>query len=136
MVFILVEGSWSQIAGVIVVRRLRRVAARDQLVALGQSAYWWVNRATPESEPLTLRINRLQQWQDVSDIEWDGSAFWVLRDDRRRGAKARFGLHHLSADGARRYDAASHYSLGQLVTLAQDPQQSGRLWLVQKRDRH
>jgi len=61
VVFNLVERSWSQIAGVTNVRRLRRVADRDELVALGQSSYWWVNRATLESEPLTLRINRLQQ---------------------------------------------------------------------------
>ena len=68
-------------------------------------------------------------------LEFDGQAFWVLRDNRHRRTKSRVGLYRLSADGTAQYDAAGHYYLGQLETVVQDPDHANRLWLVRKRDR-
>ena len=121
------------------IQRLRRVAGRNELLALGKTHYWWINQDTLASEPLVLRPPGTQQfrapeWQDVRDLEYDGSAFWVLRDDRSRGIKSRNGLFRLSAQGVKHYTAAGSYSLLKLVRLAQDPEQSNLLWLVTARD--
>jgi hypothetical protein len=70
----------------------------------------------------------------VRDLEYDGSAFWVLRDDRSRGIQARPGLFRLSAQGVKHHTTAGSYSLGKLVKLAQDPGQPNLLWLVTARD--
>ncbi len=131
---------WSPITGVRDVQRLRTVAARDELLALGSSRYWWINRDSLASEVLVLGLAGAPaianaNWQDVRDLEYDGTSFWALRNDRRRGGKARVGLHRLSPAGTQRYDAAGHYSLGELVALAQDPYRADRLWLVRKQDR-
>jgi hypothetical protein len=53
---------------------------------------------------------------------------------QRRAGKSRLGLYRLSGDGYERYDSASGYSLGELSRVVQDPSDSGRLWLVGKRD--
>ncbi len=130
---------FTPVTGVTDVQRLRRVAGRDDLLAIGRTHYWWVDQDSLVSEPLVLRPPGTQQfrageWQDVRDLEYDGSAFWVLRDDRSRGIKSRVGLFRLSEKDVRHYTAAGSYSLGQLVTLAQDPEQSNLLWLVTARD--
>jgi hypothetical protein len=133
------QRSFTPVTGVADVQRLRRVAGRDDLLALGRTHYWWVDWDSLGSEPLVLRPPgtqnfRAAEWQDVRDLEYDGSAFWVLRDDRSRGIKSRVGLFRLSAQGVKRYDAAGGYWLGKLVTLAQDPEQPNLLWLVTARD--
>jgi hypothetical protein len=130
---------FTPVAGVTDVQRLRRVAGRDELLALGRTHYWWVDQDSLASEPLVLRPPGTQQfraaeWQDVRDLEYDGSAFWVLRDDRSRGIKSRNGLFRLSTEGVKHYEAAGNYSLGKLVTLAQDSGQPDLLWLVTGRD--
>ena len=127
------------VTGVTDVQRLRRVAGRDDLLALGRTHYWWVDWDSLGSEPLVLRppgtqTFRAAEWQDVRDLEYDGSAFWVLRDDRSRGITARPGLFRLSAQNVKHYDAAGGYSLGKLATLAQDPERPNLLWLVTGRD--
>jgi hypothetical protein len=121
------------------VQRLRRVAGRDELLALGTTHYWWVDQESLASEPLVLRPPgtrqfRAAEWQDVRDLEYDGSAFWVLRDDRTRGIKSRPGLFRLATEGIEHYTAAGNYSLGKLLTLAQDPGRPDLLWLVTDRD--
>jgi len=131
--------SFTPVAGVTDVQRLRRVAGRDDLLALGKTHYWWVDLDSLASEPLVLRPPGTQQfraaeWQDVRDLEYDGSAFWVLRDDRSRGIRSRHGLFRLTAGDVRHYEAAGSYTLGKLVTLAQDPGQVNLLWLVTDRD--
>jgi hypothetical protein len=130
---------FTPVTGVTDVQRLRRVAGRDELLALGVTHYWWVDQDSLASEPLVLRPPGTRQfraaaWQDVRDLEYDGSAFWVLRDDRSRGIQSRPGLFRLSAEVVKHYTAAGSYSLGKLRTLAQDPEQSNRLWLVTARD--
>jgi hypothetical protein len=71
----------------------------------------------------------------VRDLEFDGSAFWVLRDERGLGTnKSRPGMFRLSAEGVKHYEAAGNYSLGKLVTLAQDAGRPDLLWLVTGRD--
>ena len=131
--------NFTPVSGVTDVQRLRRVAGRDELLALGTTHYWWVDQDSLASEPLVLRPPGAQQfraadWQDVRDLEYDGSAFWVLRDDRRRGISARPGVFRLTADDVKHYTAAGSYSLGKLVRLAQDPGQPNLLWLVTARD--
>jgi hypothetical protein len=133
------QRTFTPVAGVTDVQRLRRVAGRDELLALGRTRYWWVDQDSLVSEPLVLRPPGTQrfrgaEWQDVRDLEYDGSAFWVLRDDRSRGIKARPGMFRLTAQDVRHYEAAGNYALGELVTLAQDPGQPNRLWLVTARD--
>jgi hypothetical protein len=130
---------FTAVAGVTDVQRLRRVAGRDDVLALGRTRYWWVDQDSLVSEPLVLRPPgsqrfRAAEWQDVRDLEYDGSAFWVLRDDRSRGIKSRNGLFRLSTEGVKYYKAAGNYSLGKLVTLAQDTGQPDLLWLVTDRD--
>ncbi len=135
------QRTWSTVAGVTDVHRLRRVAARDELLALGRSRYWWVDTETLAARELVLRpaaaaVRPGTQWQDVRDLEFDGQTFWALRHNRRhRKGRSHIGLHSLSADGSRHYSSAGGYSLGELTTLVQDPSHSGRLWLVRKRDR-
>ena len=130
---------FTPVAEVTDVQRLRRVAGRDDLLALGKKHYWWINQDTLASKPLVLRPPGTQQfrtpeWQDVRDLEYDGTTFWVLRDDRSRGIKSRNGLFRLSPEGVKHYTAAGSYSLLKLVTLAQDPEQPNLLWLVTARD--
>jgi len=130
---------FTPVAGVTDVQRLRRVAGRDDLLALGRTDYWWVDQDSLVSESLVLRPPgtrqfRAARWQDVRDLEYDGSAFWVLRDDRGRGIKPRPGMFRLTAHDVRHYKAAGNYALGKLVRLAQDPEQPNRLWLVTSRD--
>jgi hypothetical protein len=139
MVLDLQRRSFTPVTGVSDVQRLRRVAGRDDLLALGRSRYWWVDRDSLASEPLVLRPPgtgqyRAPEWQDVRDLEYDGSAFWVLRDDRSRGIKSRPGMFRLSAQGVEHVEAAGAYALGKLVTLAQDTERPERLWLVTDRD--
>ena len=136
VVFDLQRRVFTPVADVTNVHRLRRVAGRDDLLALGRSRYWWVERNTLASEPLVLRppgAARVHgtEWQDVRDLEYDGTTFWALRDDRSRGTKSRLRLHRLSAQFVKRYDAAGHFALGKLATLAQDPERSDLLWLVE-----
>jgi hypothetical protein len=133
------QRSFTTVSGVTDVQRLRRVAGRGELLALGRTRYWWVDQDSLASEPLVLRPPGTQQfraaeWQDVRDLEYDGSAFWVLRDDRSRGIKSRPGMFRLTAQGVRQYTAAGSYSLGKLLRLAQDPEHSNLLWLVTARD--
>ncbi|MDH3380396.1 MAG: hypothetical protein OEQ39_26055, partial [Gammaproteobacteria bacterium] len=133
------RGIFEPVSNVTDVQRLRRVAGREDLLALGRTHYWWVDQESLVGEPLVLRPPGTQQfraaeWQDVRDLEYDGSAFWVLRDDQSRGIKSRVGLFRLSAQGVKYYDAAGHYWLGKLVTLAQDPKRANLLWLVTGRD--
>jgi len=130
---------FTPVAGVTDVQRLRRVAGRDDLLALGTTRYWWVDRDSLAVEPLVLGPPGNQQhpgtaWEDVRDLEYDGSAFWVLRDDRSRGVRPRNGLFRLSGQGVRYYEAAGNYALGRLNTLAQDPGRPELLWLVTDRD--
>jgi sugar lactone lactonase YvrE len=130
---------FTTITGVTDVQRLRRVAGRDDVLALGRTRYWWVDQETLVSKPLVLRPPGSQQfraaeWKDVRDLEYDGSAFWVLRDARSLGSKSRNGLFRLSTEGVKYFKSAGNYSLGRLVTLAQDSGQPNLLWLVTDRD--
>ena len=70
----------------------------------------------------------------MRDLEYDGSAFWVLRDARSLGSKSRNGLFRLSTEGVKYFKSAGNYSLGKLNTLAQDSGQPNLLWLVTDRD--
>lgn len=130
---------FTPITGVSNVQRLRRVAGREELLALGRTRYWWVDQDSLVSEPLVLRPpgtrqHRVADWKDVRDLEYDGSAFWVLRDDQTQGITPRPGLFRLTAKEVRHYATAGPYALGNLITLAQDPRQESLLWLVTDRD--
>ena len=139
-VFDLEGRTWSNVHGVSNVQRLRGVAGREDLLALGQARYHWVDPTTLTARELVLGsgsagIINATPWQDLRDLEFDGETLWVLRDNRqRRAGKSRLGLYRLSGDGYERYDSASGYSLGELSRVVQDPSDSGRLWLLRKRD--
>ncbi|MCZ6889262.1 MAG: hypothetical protein O7H39_12260, partial [Gammaproteobacteria bacterium] len=139
MIMDLESRSWTAHPDIADVRRVREVAGRADLAVLGSGEYWWLNGQTLDSEPLVFRPPMSApianaQWRDVRDLEFDGHSFWVLRDNRQRGAKSRVGLYRFSANGTQRFDGVSGYYLGQLAGLAQDSENADRLWLVMKRD--
>jgi hypothetical protein len=132
--------TWSKVPEVSNVQRLRAVAGREGLLAMGQARYHWVDPATLSSRELVLGpgsegSNPALHWRDLRDLEFDGETMWVLRDNRRRPAgKSRRGLYQLSRDGYKHYDSASGYSLGDLARVVQDPSNPERLWLLRNRD--
>jgi uncharacterized protein len=132
--------TWSSLPRAANIQRLRSVAGTEDLLALGQSRYYWVDTAGLIVRELLLGPDTGgaiggARWRDLRDLEFDGQEMWVLRNNRHRAAgKSRFGLYRLSAGGSRYYDSVSGYSLGELTAVVQDPAQAGRLWLRRKRD--
>jgi hypothetical protein len=131
------EKTWSSIPRISNVQRLRSIAANDQVLALGQAHYYWVDPQALTARELTIGpasdgSNLVAHWRDLRDLEFDGEIMWVLRDNRRRAGKSRVGLYRVSRDGYKSYDSASGYYLGELATVMQDPSDPGRLWLLQK----
>jgi len=132
--------SWSTIPGASNVQRLRSVAGRQDVLALGQAHYYWVDPTALTSREMILgpgstEHNTALHWRDLRDLEFDGEIMWVLRDNRQRAAgKSRRGLYRVARDGYKRYDGVSGYSLGELSRVVQDPSDPERLWLLRNRD--